>query len=129
MYLDVQNLRYDNESGDLGAIPKGYYDFVYTGPDGEKGFIGGLELRLAATVFSSPEIPESTDISPDIRYISRDVIRYVSNDVTVVSREVVYVSSDASIGVGSSSSSGCDSGFGLAGLILLSGLAAAMKKR
>ena len=128
MYLNVQNLVYDNDSRDLGSIPKGYYDFVYTGPDGEEGFIGGLELRLAATDLDQPEIPASPDISPDIR----PDIRHESGDViTIVSREVVvqYVSSDSAIGVGSSSSSGCTSGFGLAGLILLSGLVAAMKKR
>ncbi len=132
VYLDVQNLdygEYANESSALGSIPKGYYDFVYTGPQGENSFVGSVELRLAASDFSGPDSGDIT--SPDIRYVSRDVIRYVSHDVPVVSREVVvqYVSSDSVVGVGSSSSSGCTSGFGLAGLILLSGLAAAMKKR
>lgn len=129
VYLDVHHLDYGNDSGDLGSIPKGYYDFVYTGPQGENGFIGSVELRLAA---SDHSLPESGDItSPDviyvshdvIQYVSRDVIRYVSRDVPVVSREVVTV------GIGSSSSSGCTSGFGLAGLILISALAFSSKKR
>gem|GEM_PF-5700693 len=139
VYLDVQNLEYRNESGDLGSIPKGYYDFVYMGPDGEDGFVGNVELRLAASDFSGPDSGDIT--SPDVIYrdkyisrdvfISRDVIRYVSRDVPVVSREVVvqYVSRDVPTGVSSSSSGGCASGLGLAGLILISGLAASKKKR
>ena len=123
VYLDVQNLEYGNESGDLGSIPKGYYDFVYMGSQGENGFVGSVELRLAASDFSGSDSDDIT--SPDVRYV------YVSHDVIVVSREVEvrYVSHDVPVGIGSSSSGGCASGFGLAGLILVSGLASAMKKR
>ena len=134
-FLDVQNLVYEN--GKLGAVPKGYYDFVYRCDNQEAA--GILELNLAATELSpaSPDVIISRDVivSPDIRYVTSPEIRYVTSREV----EIRYIESpdasgkgdgeDLPIGIRSSSSSGCDSGFGLAGLILLSGLAAAMKKR
>ena len=136
IYLDVSNLRY--ESGDYGSIPKGYYDFVYTAnPDDEDEFMGSLELRLASTNLE-PESPDVIYVSRDVpvyvsrdvvRYISQDVVRYVSHDVIrYVSRDVPS-SSDVVLAVGSGSGGGCDSGFGLALLVMLAGTIPAMKKR
>ncbi len=48
--LDVDNLVYaEGGKADIGAIPKGYYDFVYTDTDNGKTFRGIISLRLSAT--------------------------------------------------------------------------------
>ncbi len=99
-------------------------------------FMGSLELRLASTNLPAPESPDviishdviiSRDIITvvsreiEIRYESHDVIRYVSRDVPS--------SGDVVLAVGSGSGGGCDSGFGLAFLVMLAGTIPAMKKR
>ncbi|MBR1437210.1 MAG: hypothetical protein IJ587_01615, partial [Synergistaceae bacterium] len=112
--LDVQDLNYI--SGDVGSIPKGYYEFVYFGWDLKNNNFTGklpagkLELRLEATDHSTT--------SPDVIYVDRDV----------VSREVIHTVSHDYVGAGTSS--GCSSvGISAAGIVLLAGIAFVSKKR
>ena len=102
--LDVNNLVYaDGRADPKGAIPKGYYDVVFT-----VGSIQAREyvsLRLAATAPQTE--PESEDVTPVIPDIP---------DVTPVS----------SVG---SSGGGCDSGAGFAGLAALVFLKSIARKR
>ena len=131
------------QNGNLGAVPKGYYDFVYRLADererANEEFAGSLELNLAATNLNpaSPDVIVSYDviISPDIRYVTSPEIRYVTSREV----EIRYIESpddsgkgdgeDQPIGVRSSSSSGCNAGIGAMGIVMLAGIAFASKKR
>ena len=121
------------QNGNLGAVPKGYYDFVYRLADererANEEFAGSLELNLAATDLNpaSPDVIVSYDVivSPDIRYVTSPEIRYIESPDDSGKGD----GEDQPIGVRSSSSSGCNAGIGAMGIVMLAGIAFASKER
>ena len=100
IYLDVKDLKYDEEN--LGSIPKGYYDFVYT--DGN--ITGSIKIRLSST---NPEDDETTDVIDETKNPEDDEPEPTNNEPEANEK------TSSNIG---SSGGGCNFGLSFVGMLL-----------